>query len=160
MCNECSICYEENPKCRLVCGHQFHHECIKEWYLKGRNTKCPICRNNICYRGMRKHVHKWHNKRREEQFAAVYQDVIFRTVSELKDCGLLQLATHEILESIEKDYKKLLPVLDDPEDMRYYLEHPDDMPIFSRGVPIYDEPTMRDKPPKKFKKQRIRNYHR
>ena len=38
MCNECSICFDDNAKCKLVCGHIFHHGCIKEWYMTGNNA--------------------------------------------------------------------------------------------------------------------------
>jgi len=48
--SECSICYENmcnsngNVK-TLECGHQFHRECINEWFTHRKN--CPICRQLI-----------------------------------------------------------------------------------------------------------------
>jgi hypothetical protein len=45
---ECCICYE---KCDLpsmivlYCGHSYHKECIKEWFVE--NNTCPYCRDII-----------------------------------------------------------------------------------------------------------------
>ena len=161
MCNECAICYEDSPKCRLICGHTFHHECIREWYMKGGNAQCPMCRNSICFRGITKLKNQWEEERRDQRFANVYREVIMSTIQDYKGFprlmgDLLQFT----LEEIEKDYTALKPCLTDPEDMRYFLENPMEVPVPYRGPPMYHEPTMKSKPPKKFKKQMMRNYHR
>ena len=46
----CAICQENIIKNDIIrtinlCNHQFHIECIEKWFEK--NTKCPICRNDI-----------------------------------------------------------------------------------------------------------------
>lgn len=48
---ECAICLDtlnENNRIKLnECGHIFHSNCFKLWYLK--RDECPICRANIKY---------------------------------------------------------------------------------------------------------------
>jgi hypothetical protein len=42
---ECVICEDECKSCvKLVCGHTYHKECIKEWTK--RSKYCPLCRKN------------------------------------------------------------------------------------------------------------------
>lgn len=42
----CSICMSSLPKpFVLLCGHQFHKNCIKKWYKY--NNSCPVCRKTI-----------------------------------------------------------------------------------------------------------------
>lgn len=45
---ECSICMSDDItssslKGKLPCGHTFHENCIKQWFLHSKNT-CPYCR--------------------------------------------------------------------------------------------------------------------
>ena len=44
---ECSICMSDDTtahlKGKLPCGHTFHENCIKQWFLHSKNT-CPYCR--------------------------------------------------------------------------------------------------------------------
>lgn len=49
---DCSICLDSiyNDKTiikpiTLFCGHTFHCECIKKWFIY--NNRCPMCRANI-----------------------------------------------------------------------------------------------------------------
>ena len=48
--NECTICLEKYKKKEkiiiLSCNHNFHEQCIKEWFEKDNNS-CPNCRENI-----------------------------------------------------------------------------------------------------------------
>ena len=154
MCNECSICFEESPKCKLVCGHSFHHECIKTWYMTGNNTGCPMCRHDICYRGMVGHRTMWEIERREQQFSNIYRKVIMETISLSNRMGLFKHKDYVLkatLEGIETDYIKLKEFIEDPEDMEFFLCNPLDMPMWHKGPPIYHEDTFKPKPPKKFK---------
>jgi len=52
----CSICIETIEKGFFIslCGHSFHHSCIKHWNEK-RNT-CPMCRSGLSYTSTRKEV--------------------------------------------------------------------------------------------------------
>ena len=42
---ECIICKEENVKYKTQCCRvDIHESCLKEWYKKSNNFKCPHCR--------------------------------------------------------------------------------------------------------------------
>ena len=45
--DECSICLDliDNNSCTLKCSHNFHKECIKEWFQQ--KSICPNCRREI-----------------------------------------------------------------------------------------------------------------
>lgn len=78
---ECSVCYTENPKCKLVCGHSFCMSCIKEWYLKcDDEATCPMCRRSIYFKGMRKMCDKWeeekHEKKLQETFENCFNEIL------------------------------------------------------------------------------------
>lgn len=41
---ECSICLCTKPQAKLLCGHQFHSQCIQKWWAKQRHDQtCPYC---------------------------------------------------------------------------------------------------------------------
>lgn len=74
---ECSVCYSSTAKCQLVCGHQFCHGCVKEWYQKCEDCPtCPMCRGNLYFRGMRKHVDKWDKEAEEAHRAHVWEECV------------------------------------------------------------------------------------
>ena len=74
---ECSVCYSSTAKCQLVCGHQFCHGCVKEWYQKCEDCPtCPMCRGNLYFRGMRKHVEKWDKEAEEAHRAHVWEECV------------------------------------------------------------------------------------
>lgn len=41
----CGICLDKLWEIRTVCGHHFHHHCLRRWMLRYRT--CPMCRGNI-----------------------------------------------------------------------------------------------------------------
>ena len=46
--NDCSICLERMKQRKIIhllCGHDFHHNCINQW--KKLNNSCPLCRSII-----------------------------------------------------------------------------------------------------------------
>lgn len=43
----CTICYESKCDWSLNCNHQYHFDCIKEWYINRNNNSCPYCRSCI-----------------------------------------------------------------------------------------------------------------
>ena len=58
---ECPVCYEDCHKtCNLVCRHIMCMSCVKQWWIRseGKPT-CPVCRQNLYFRGMRKMVDRW-----------------------------------------------------------------------------------------------------
>lgn len=54
---ECSICYEKlydkQPEI-LKCKHQFHKECIREWFE--RDNRCPLCRDENAMQKFSVHI--------------------------------------------------------------------------------------------------------
>jgi len=46
--DNCPICLQDitnpNDKNILLCGHNFHHDCIEQWYITSAKDRCPICR--------------------------------------------------------------------------------------------------------------------
>lgn len=53
---ECTICQETgitntNGGCIGECNHCFHNECIKQWFLKNKDT-CPNCRSKVDVRNV------------------------------------------------------------------------------------------------------------
>ena len=170
MCEECSICYENNPSCRLICGHVFHHSCIKEWYILGQNKGCPMCRNSICFRGMYKMKKKWDDEHKEKQFSEVYDRYVHRLLentneelsyltSEPNIEAMIQYDFLMELKLLEKDYIQVKQMVDDPESLDFLL---DNMNVFclNNGPPIYYDP-IKTKPSKYRKKRdKIKHYHR
>ena len=43
----CTICYESKCDWSLNCNHQYHFNCIKEWYINRNKNSCPYCRCSI-----------------------------------------------------------------------------------------------------------------
>ena len=57
---ECAVCYSETGPFRtLGCGHEFCSGCIKQWYLKGTGTGCPMCRRPIHFKGFAAVREEW-----------------------------------------------------------------------------------------------------
>jgi len=46
--DNCPICLQDisdpDDKSVLLCGHNFHHDCIEQWYITSGQNRCPICR--------------------------------------------------------------------------------------------------------------------
>eukprot|EP00927_Polykrikos_kofoidii_P086149 TRINITY_DN9572_c0_g1_i2.p1 TRINITY_DN9572_c0_g1~~TRINITY_DN9572_c0_g1_i2.p1 ORF type:complete len:369 (+),score=64.25 TRINITY_DN9572_c0_g1_i2:205-1311(+) len=46
---ECAICLDElvvgQPALRIVCGHLYHEDCVKDWLKK--SNECPVCRYEL-----------------------------------------------------------------------------------------------------------------
>ena len=72
MDTECPICYNSNANCTLICKHSFCLECIKDWYSR-KQTSCPVCRNNICFKGMYKYKKHLENKQKENIMQHIFE---------------------------------------------------------------------------------------
>ena len=140
--SECSICYEEGSKCRLICGHVFHHSCIKQWYMNSEHTQCPLCRSKLWFRGFR--PAKWEDEKYDKLNEDVYNDVVNEAMKEGFDDIFLY-----ILEDIQKLYNKYKEYTD-PDTLRYILTTGDEPP--NEHVVIYTKP-LNFNVPKKNKRQ-------
>ena len=160
MCNECSICYESDPRCKLVCGHAFHHSCIKEWFMQGQKKGCPMCRKNIYFKGMRKYKNKWERERWEKQCNDVYSEAMSGLFAEAKESPFINLIFKQALEDLEEDYILFKGIVNNPDDLRYLLYNPNeyyDQEAEIKKVQIYHETANTRKRSKLFKqpKQKI-----
>lgn len=59
------MCYETGPCRKLCCGHEFCSGCIKNWYLKGTGSGCPMCRSPIYFKGFHKIRNEWNDESRD-----------------------------------------------------------------------------------------------
>ena len=48
---DCAVCLSEFGKEEMVrelpCEHIFHDACIQGWFMKAKETVCPLCRNQL-----------------------------------------------------------------------------------------------------------------
>ena len=134
----CPICYEEGAKCQLVCGHSFHHSCIKEWYMNaGNNSGCPMCRNKIYFKGLHKKKKLWEEEKRDKKCSEIYTTVIQDLLEMAKTCSFIRLHFKEYLEYIEDDYTKLKDIVVDYDDLEYLIGNPDVLITDEPNVPLY-----------------------
>ena len=84
---ECPVCYCAQATCKLACGHQFCHSCVKEWYVKCTDAAtCPMCRKNLHFKGIRQKVEKWDDEHRDQVIQRVFDEMVddlFEEVDEL-----------------------------------------------------------------------------
>lgn len=73
---ECPICYDECHKtCKLVCGHSLCMSCVREWWKKSEEPTCPMCRNNLYFRGMRHTVSRWGDEYEDPDTVELWDDM-------------------------------------------------------------------------------------
>ena len=76
---ECAVCYCNQARCKLVCGHSFCKSCVKDWYHASEDPSCPMCRKRLYFKGMYKVVEEWEqerfDKKNEESFAEVFESL-------------------------------------------------------------------------------------
>ena len=80
---ECTICYESDARCEFVCGHSFSYQCVKTWYQKGSHT-CPMCRGDMCFRGVTHAKKVWDCEKREQVLEEVIEE-LFGEMDEADD---------------------------------------------------------------------------
>jgi hypothetical protein len=105
---ECPVCYCSDATCKLVCGHAFCGQCVKEWWLKSENDTqgCPMCRKPIYFRGMNDKVVEWDDERREQMFERVYSRVFDEIVEDVEDEFGAAMAMFSLRE-FDEQFKKL-----------------------------------------------------
>ena len=86
---ECAVCFTNNSNCKLICGHSFCSQCVKDWYQKGSEQTCPFCRRNLYFKGMYKVIPQWEEERyyeqRDEAFADACEQVFEAMEAEAED---------------------------------------------------------------------------
>lgn len=117
----CPVCMEDSCKAMrtLVCGHCFCNTCVKQWYMKG-NTTCPMCRQNMHFRGMSRVRDAWDEERLEQQYQDVFNEALENILVE--DDGYIDFMMFELRE-MEERFRVLRDVMD-PEDLEEYVNNP------------------------------------
>ena len=82
---ECAVCYCNSANCKLVCGHSFCRQCVKDWYQKGSEQTCPMCRHKLYFKGMYKVTPVWEEERFEKQRDEAFAEAIDQILSEEDD---------------------------------------------------------------------------
>ena len=115
---ECPVCYERSQSpCRFVCGHSFCYQCVKTWYQKGSST-CPMCRGDMCFRGLREVKRGWDDERRE----GVLEEFVEYVMEDMEECEYMV----DVLEYVYERYNTLVRMYPgiDHEILWYVLRSP------------------------------------
>ena len=114
---ECSVCYcDSGPFQTLTCSHSFCNGCIKQWYLKGTGTGCPMCRRPIYFKGFHKVRDQWN----EDAYDTRCQEILSETMDRAIEQAMImnEYFGEEMLESVMVD-------LEDIEKTWRFLRHED-----------------------------------
>jgi len=82
---ECPVCYSSTASCKLVCGHTFCNDCVKEWYHKSDEQNCPMCRKGMYFKGMYKVRKEWDEEAHETRVQEIYAEAINDIIEEFED---------------------------------------------------------------------------
>jgi hypothetical protein len=133
---DCGVCYANEPRCKLVCGHAFCYQCVKNWYQKSDEPSCPMCRGSLYFRSMRTHVEKWEHERvdayNEECFNQVFESLFDEDDLEFYGTGDILWE----IEEIQKRYHRFIETAYDMEDV--LNAHDDDIITVGGPLFIYD----------------------
>ncbi len=144
----CSVCMDNTLNCKLVCGHEFCSECVKEWYHKcgGHGPSCPMCRQSLYFKGMYKITQHWDEEKYENQIQGVYSEMFDAICDEMEDFDEGELVMEELIEMEEK-LKKFLNCDEywDPEVLLEVVSDPFCEPSFSKDHYAYENPPQKIK---------------
>ena len=68
------MCYSASAHCKLVCGHSFCYQCVKQWYHRGAEQNCPMCRAPIYFKGLYKKQGEWAEEAYETKVSEVFNE--------------------------------------------------------------------------------------
>ena len=128
---ECSVCYgEQGPFQTLTCSHAFCNGCIKQWYLKGTGTGCPMCRRAIYFKGFHKVRDQWDEDAWEGRCAEALGNAFDECIAESLEMAeafpkkyrsQIMSGIVDDLRDIEKTYRYLKSEGIAAEDIEYVL---------------------------------------
>lgn len=129
---ECAICYGDDARCTLTCGHAFCHGCVKNWYQKGTGEGCPMCRAPLYFRGFHKKRDEWaavaEESKQDEVLTTAFDEALNQLDHLLGAKGVSKNfkrnAAHWIMEDmldLEKTHKVLKAEGCDAEEMEYLI---------------------------------------
>ena len=117
---DCAICLNENTThFVLCCGHSFHPDCLKQWYLKGDiGNTCPICRTTICFKGMYKQKAEWTEEREETRYESSWKtqltelfeafDEVYEDIRTDDDDEVWNLTSEDLMDSLSIWYPSII----------------------------------------------------
>lgn len=84
---ECPVCLTESANTKLHCGHSFCFPCLKQWLVKtvADTPCCPMCRATIRFKGLKKIEEDLEEKRYDEQYMAVFDELITEAIESYMD---------------------------------------------------------------------------
>ena len=100
---ECAVCYCNSANCKLVCGHSFCRQCVKDWYQKGSEQTCPMCRHRLYFKGMYKVIPIWEEERFEQQRDQAFAEAVDQILEEDEDGDPLMADSMEIDDEDDDD---------------------------------------------------------
>ena len=116
---ECPVCYCSPPTCNLYCGHSFCKSCVKEWYMKSEEPTCPMCREELYFKGLDKYSKEWEDERTDTFFQSIFEEHIESILEEEIWFGSLIFISEvqERLKEIREIYEEYDLSRDEIEDM-------------------------------------------
>ena len=117
---ECPVCYKECPSTKMVCGHSMCRECISNWYQKGCNRDCPMCRKPIAFRGLSRLKQEWDEKNYEDKYSEVLGECIDEICLQAFDDGM-EVFLPVILKDISMTFSVLKEMGAYPDEIDYLL---------------------------------------
>ena len=162
---ECAVCYGDNARCKLTCGHGFCRPCVKTWYLKGTGEGCPMCRRPIYFKGFYKVREQWADESYETRTNEIFNEALESAIrDELHQDKELREIFGEEFESdpimakdlgyIEETYKYLKWEDLHHEDIDYILNETDDY-YSTRGINKKNQHRERPRSPPPPKSRRL-----
>lgn len=80
--SECDVCYAAVANCKLVCNHRFCTSCVKQWYLKGAEPTCPMCRRALYFKGLYKKREEWAEEAYQSKTDEVFGEALDACIEE------------------------------------------------------------------------------
>ena len=116
---ECPVCYCATANCKLVCGHGLCTDCAKSWYKKSDEPNCPMCRQPMYFKGMRKLKYQMEEDRFEEHCTELFTEAI-DDMFEDWEMDMLELRKAEIPPRMFKFF--LGGIMDDLKDIENKMQ--------------------------------------
>lgn len=95
-------------------------DCISNWYQKGSNRDCPMCRKPIAFRGLSKLKQAWDEKNYEDKYSEVLGDCIDEICLQAFDDGM-EVLLPVILKDVSMTFSVLKEMGAYPDEIDYLL---------------------------------------
>jgi len=89
---ECPVCYSGKAFNTFTCGHHLCTSCTERWYLHHDEPTCPMCRKDICFRGVTRVKKKMELERRHQVYVDIMNELMTECTEECEPFLLSCLA--------------------------------------------------------------------